>query len=169
MSERGWIKLHRQLQDNPLWLSEPFSRSQAWIDLMILANHKPGYVRVRGRRILVDVGCVARAQKTLAGRWQWSRGKVQRFLKELEIDGQIEQVTSHDFKVIKLCNYKHYQSTDSKNGSPDESRDGSRNGSHTRMVRSKEGGEWGEFFPAGENETARNSANINTETGEVEF
>ena len=116
----GWIKLHRQLQENSLWLSEPFSRGQAWVDLMMLANHKQGFVRVRGQRIDVGVGCVARAQKTLAERWKWSKGKVVRFLKELESDGQIEQQTSHDFNVIRLCNYEEYQTDGSRDRSRDE-------------------------------------------------
>ena len=30
----GWIKLYRQLQQNPIWQSsEPFSRRDAWVDL----------------------------------------------------------------------------------------------------------------------------------------
>ena len=124
----GWIKLHRQLQDNPLWFSEPFSRGQAWVDLMMMANHKPGYVRVRGRRIDVGVGCVARAQKSLADRWSWSKGKVVRFLKELESDGQIEQQTSHDFNVIRLCNYEQYQVSESRDESRKDPPNGSRNG-----------------------------------------
>lgn len=118
----GWLKLHRRLQDNPLWLSESFTRGQAWVDLMMLANYRDGYVRVRGRRIEVPVGCVARSQNTLATRWQWSRGKVIRFLNELENDGQITQETSHDFNVITICNYKEYQD----DNTPDESRDGTR-------------------------------------------
>lgn len=134
MSERGWIKLHRQLQDNSLWSSEPFSRGQAWVDLLMIANHKQGHVRVRGRRIDVGVGCVARAQKSLADRWNWSKGKVIRFLKELEGDGQIEIETSHDFNVIRLCNYEQFQVNESRsesrdgppNEAPDRSRDGSR-------------------------------------------
>lgn len=123
VSVSGWLKLHRQLQDNPLWLSEPFSRGQAWVDLMMLANYRDGYIRVRGRRVDVQAGCVARSQNTLATRWQWSRGKVIRFLKELESDGQISQETGHDFNVITICNYKEYQDDSTR----DESRDGTRN------------------------------------------
>ena len=37
---QGWIKLHRTLQDNKLWYSEPLTKGQAWVDLILLANHK---------------------------------------------------------------------------------------------------------------------------------
>lgn len=130
----GWLKLHRQLQDNPLWLSEPFSRGQAWVDLMMLANYRDGYVRVRGRRIDVPVGSVARSQNTLAERWQWSRGKVIRFLKELEQDEQIEQKTSHDFNVITICNYKQYQDDSTRGSTPADTRHESRDESRDEPV-----------------------------------
>jgi hypothetical protein len=38
--KRGWICLHRQIQDHWLWEDRPFSRGQAWIDLLMLANHE---------------------------------------------------------------------------------------------------------------------------------
>lgn len=134
MSE-GWTKLHRKLQKSSLWLSEPFTRGQAWVDLIMLANYRDGYVRVRGQRIDVPVGSVARAQNTLATRWQWSRGKVIRFLRELESDGQISQKTSHDFNVICICNYSEYQEDstrdESRGSTRDESRSESRDGPPT--------------------------------------
>lgn len=39
---RGYVKLWRRLKDSDLWLSEKFTRGQAWADLVMLANHKPG-------------------------------------------------------------------------------------------------------------------------------
>ena len=48
MSSCGWVKLHRKLQESNFWLCEPFSRGQAWVDLILLANHKPGHIRIAG-------------------------------------------------------------------------------------------------------------------------
>ena len=39
----GWIKLHRSISDNDLWTSEPFSRGQAFVDLILLASHKDSF------------------------------------------------------------------------------------------------------------------------------
>lgn len=75
----------------------------------MLANYQDSFIRVRGRRVDVPAGSVARSQITLAERWHWSRGKVRRFLAELEQDQQITQITSHDFNVINICNYREYQ------------------------------------------------------------
>ena len=150
MSDRGWVKLHRQIQDNPLWLSEPFSRGQAWVDLMMTANHKPSFIRVRGSRIEVGKGVVARTKSKLGDRWGWSRGKVLRFLSELETDNQIEQETVHGFTLITLCNYGYFQSRhaandtqndtqlDTPNDTPDSTRDGTTNGHETGHIQERQ-------------------------------
>jgi len=46
----GWIKLHRQITENPLYFSEQFTRCQAWIDMLILANTKDGYFFKKGNK-----------------------------------------------------------------------------------------------------------------------
>jgi len=33
----GWIKLHRQIRENPLWTDRPYARGQAWVDLLLRA------------------------------------------------------------------------------------------------------------------------------------
>jgi len=107
--KRGWIKLYRKLSDNKLWTSEPFTRGQAWADLLMLANHKEDFFYVRGNRVVVQRGQVGWSQLALAKRWSWSRGKVKRFLNELEIDQQIVQQNNFVSSVITIINYEHYQ------------------------------------------------------------
>lgn len=34
MTTKGWVSIHRQLCENDLWLSEPFTRGQAWVDMI---------------------------------------------------------------------------------------------------------------------------------------
>lgn len=116
---RGYIKLFRCLQDNEMWCDDPFSRGQAWVDLLMIANHKDTHIRKRGIKISVSRGQVAWSERQLADRWKWSRGKVKRFLNELEDDHQIEQqngtqnlnVTS----LITIINYERYQSDEPQN------------------------------------------------------
>ena len=109
----GYIKLYRKMAENPMWLSEPFDRPRAWIDLLMLTNHKPGYIRVRGIRVPVERGQCGWSQTKLAERWQWSRGKVRRFIDELVKDGMIEQQTVQQNKRLiilnNIINYEHYQ------------------------------------------------------------
>jgi len=105
----GWYSIHRKLLDSPLWLAEPFTRGQAWIDLIGLANHKPGHIRVRGNRVDLQRGQVGWSEVSLAARWQWSRDRVRRFLSELEKDARIIQQKTYVTSVITITNYPSYQ------------------------------------------------------------
>ena len=68
MENSGWIKLHRQIMDTPEWLSEPFTKGQAWVDLLLLANHKTGFIRKRGILVAVERGQVGFSERVLADR-----------------------------------------------------------------------------------------------------
>lgn len=105
----GWIKLYRKITENPLYFSEAFTRLQAWIDLLIIANHDESYIYVRGNKVEIKRGQVGKAQDTLADRWKWSRGKVDRFLKELEKSGQIVRQKNSVMSLISIVNYEVYQ------------------------------------------------------------
>lgn len=102
----GWIKLPRSIMDDPLYFAEPFTRAQAWIDLLLLANYADGYFIVRGNRVNVKRGQVGRSQQNLAERWKWSRGKVDRFLTEMEKDGRIIQQKSRLTSLISIVNFE---------------------------------------------------------------
>src|SRR5210317_1233173 len=86
----------------------------------MLANWQTGSFRKRGVKITVKRGQLARSKLELADRWRWSRGKVTRFLDELESDQQILQQTSKLTTLISIINYDRYQS----DGTTDEATDG---------------------------------------------
>lgn len=126
---QGWIKLHRKIAENPIWLSEPFTDGQALVDLIILANHKEGLLKVRGIRLQIKRGQVGWSELKLAERWQWSRGKVRRFLKHLEGEKviKIEQQKNKVTSLITIINYKLYQSS----GTTNDTTDGQQTGQQT--------------------------------------
>ncbi|MDP5131376.1 MAG: hypothetical protein NWQ54_10870 [Paraglaciecola sp.] len=105
----GWIKLYRSIQDNDLWLAEPFSKGQAWADLILSANHKPGTFWVRQVQIRLERGQLGLSEITLSKRWKWSRGKVGRYLRMLENRRMIEQQKTPVTSIITICNYSNYQ------------------------------------------------------------
>lgn len=105
----GWIKIHRQLSENDLWTCEPFSRGQAWIDMILLANHKPNFFYKRGVKVNVDRGQLAWSELALSERWKWSRNKVRKFLKDLEKEHQIEQQKTNVTQVVTIKNYDKFQ------------------------------------------------------------
>jgi hypothetical protein len=130
----GWIKLHRRMVHSQHWLSEPFTRGQAWVDLLMLANFETGYLRIGGELIEIKRGQCGWSQLKLAERWKWSRGKVDRFLDELSsnpIDRKIELKTGNRNTIITICNYDRYQDEESDDSTTDETSDGHQIGQQT--------------------------------------
>lgn len=119
-SNAGWIKLYRKIFNNPLYFTEPFTRSSAWIDLILLANHKENYIIKRGIKVPVKRGQIGFGIDTLAKRWKWSRGKVERFLKLLENEEQIVRQNDNVTSLISILNYDEYQSNDKANEIPND-------------------------------------------------
>jgi len=112
------IKLHRQIEDNPLWFSEPFTRWQAWVDLLLLANHSDGFFYVRWNKIEVPRGCVGRAERTFQDRWKRSRDKVRKFLNDLEKSKNIIQQKNRLCSIYFIVNWDIYQTTDQTTEKP---------------------------------------------------
>jgi hypothetical protein len=112
----GWIRLDRAILDNPIWSSkfEPFTKGQAWIDILLNANYKPNFFFVRGIKISLERGQLGWSQLTMAGRWGWSPKKVKRFLKVLEEEQMVTLQTTQQTTVITICNYSKYQDLDSE-------------------------------------------------------
>jgi hypothetical protein len=106
----NYFVINRKLFENELWIKEPFTRGQAWVDLFGNANFKDGGFWVRGNYIGIKRGQIGWSEITMSVRWKWSRNKVRRFLKWLEMKQQIEQ--QKKFKIttiITICNYNKYQ------------------------------------------------------------
>lgn len=86
----GWIKIWRKIADSPMWLEEPFTKGQAWIDLLLLATASDHVSRYKGRNKTYKSGTVHFSLRYLATRWGWSRNKVYRFIEKLQKDGMVE-------------------------------------------------------------------------------
>lgn len=106
------IKLYRSSQDNHLYFLEPFTKRQAWQDLLLTANHKDWKIIVRWNIIDIKRWQNWYSEGTLAKRWKWSRNKVRRYLNYLETIQQIEQQKSKVKSTITLINYDKYQTND---------------------------------------------------------
>lgn len=110
--ENSWIRLHRKIMDDPLYFAEPFTKMQAWIDLLLLANFADRVTFIRGNRVTIKRGQVAYSREWFSGRWRWSRGRVERFLTLLESDRKIVQQKSRIISVVTIVNYDFYQNSE---------------------------------------------------------
>lgn len=118
MSDKGWIKLYRQLQECPMWYSERFSKGQAWVDLLLLANHKDKKILFNGEMIVIKRGQYLTSMVKLAEKWKWNRKTVSSYLNVLEKDKMITKLSDNSKTLITIENYEIYQCTDEEYGQP---------------------------------------------------
>ncbi len=105
----GWVSVYRKLASTDLWLKQKFTKGQAWVDLIILANHKDGIIEKRGQIVSVKRGQIGWSELALSIRWKWSRNKTTRFLFWLENENQIIQQRKRVTTLITVVNYEKYQ------------------------------------------------------------
>lgn len=109
MAHEGYIKLYRQLLDNDLWKDKPFTKGQAWVDLLLKANYADKTCKIKGKMITIKRGQLLRSADQLASDWGWSRGKVMRFLRELERTGNSTANGTAYGTLITIENYETFQ------------------------------------------------------------
>lgn len=135
--------MHCQLAHHDLWLMEPFTRGQAWVDLLMLAQTKPGWIMVRGISIDLDRGQVGYSELTLSERWKWSRGKVRRFISELKKHEMVDIKQDNKTTIISILNFDTYQAKPTADDTADDTASGTPNGQQTdnkrTLTRIKEG------------------------------
>jgi hypothetical protein len=112
---RGYIKLYRCIQDNNHYFSEPFTKIQAWTDLLLLAAYKDKPIVIKNQTFELHRSQLCWSEVKLAARWQWSREKVRRFLNTLETSQQIIQEKNNITSWITIVNYELYQGDDTAN------------------------------------------------------
>ena len=123
----GYIKLYRSSLNDPLYLKEPFTKWQAWCDLILLAYFAPTEFFVRSIRVKAKRGCVYKGVLELAERWKWSRGKVERFLSYLVSDKRVSIQKNNVISCISITNYEKYQQNESTNESANDATNESTN------------------------------------------
>ena len=116
----GWVKTYRSLTDHWVWQDKPFSKGQAWMDLLLMVNHCEKKVLIDGKLIKIERGQTVTSIRKLCDKWGWSNTKVKRFLKMLEDDSMLVVKSDTKKTVINVVNYSVYQ--DSENEKTTEKR-----------------------------------------------
>lgn len=114
MSENlGWISLHRSIQNHWLFQEDrKFSKFEAWVDLILIANHKDGKVMHDGQLVDVKRGQKLTSLRKLGNQWSWSITKVDKFLNILHEDGMIVLKKDTKKTLVTIANYDVYQNID---------------------------------------------------------
>ena len=112
----GFFKIERDFLGSPFWLSEEFTKPQAWIDLIGLANYADKTKYYKGTFQKVKRGQIVTSQQALANRWKWSRHRVSDFLRTLEAAEMVTTERTTNGTLLTVVNYGFYQSDGSAKG-----------------------------------------------------
>jgi len=103
----GWIKLHRQIKDHWLWMSD--NRFKWWIDILLTVNHSDSRVLIKGTLIDCKRGQSIRSLESWAKDWNVSKGAVRDFFKLLVSDQMLHTESLQFTTRITVCKYEDYQ------------------------------------------------------------
>ena len=109
MSERGVFAVDRGIWDHPMFADEPLTEREAWQWLIGEASFKARTRNIGGKVVSLLRGQLAASVRFMAERWQWSKSRVDRFLKRLKTGTMIETDSGTGLLVITICNYDKYQ------------------------------------------------------------
>ena len=112
----GWISLHRKILENPILnRSRVYSNFEAWIWLLLKANHKDNKFMLGSELVKVKKGSMITSQKKLCRQFRWGSTKLRNFLKVLQKDKMILLKTNTQATHISICNYESYQDSQISN------------------------------------------------------
>ena len=107
--QQGWITLHRSLLDNFLWEDKPFTKGQAWVDLLLNANHEDKKIMFDGSVVEVKRGEKITSIRQLSERWGWSTTKTKKFLNVLQSEKMLTYFSNSKKTTYTVVNYNKYQ------------------------------------------------------------
>ena len=116
MGKNGWIKIHRKLQDSPI-MSKP-EYLTVWIHLLLLANHEKTEFIFNNQKMVLESGQLITSRQKLAAVCGIQESKIDRILKYLKSEQQIEQQTNNKFRLITIKNWNLYQQSEQQNEQP---------------------------------------------------
>lgn len=109
----GWFKFYRNTFDNPICTkdSEYFF---VWCYLLSEAAYEEKRVIFKNEEILLKKGQTITTVTEIANALKISRSKVERILKKLKIEMQIDTKTCSRNTIITVLNWEKYQSSDTQ-------------------------------------------------------
>lgn len=111
----GWVSIHRQIQEHWLWKDKPFSYGQAWVDLIMMANHNDNKFLLGRELVEVKAGSFITSELKLMERWGWGKTRVRTFLELLQKDNMIVKKVNRKRTTICIVNYSVFQDTQTTN------------------------------------------------------
>lgn len=125
--QKGWIKLHRRIRSHWLYQEKRvFSRYEAWLELLMMANHQENKILIDSKLETVQPGEIITSLRKLCDRFSWSNTKVKRFLELLKSDEMIDYKSDTKKTVITIAKYEVYHSVEHEKTSQKHNRNTSK-------------------------------------------
>ena len=106
---KGYISLHRDIRDHWIWKDKPFSKGQAWTDILMEVNHTDNKVVLGNEIIDIKRGQTIWSILDMSIRWGWSRKKTKNFLLMLQKDEMLYIKCTTKYTILTVANYDLYQ------------------------------------------------------------
>lgn len=110
------ISVPRSLFDEDAFPEEPFSRREAFLDLVQRAYCKPCAIPTKVGIIDIERGDQIVSIRMLSLRWGWSKSKVAKVLDEFEMQSRIRRKIDNAVTVVSINNYDVFQNRTDING-----------------------------------------------------
>jgi len=109
--EKGWIKLHRKILENPI--AGRANYLALWVTLLLKANHKEKKMIWNNDVIVISEGQFITGRKELSKESGIPETTIEDILKYLETRHQIRQQKTTKYRLITIVNWIKHQSSDS--------------------------------------------------------
>lgn len=110
----GWWKFHRQMFENPI-VNKDSEYFYVWCWILTYAAYEEKRVLFDGQDIVLEKGQLLTTTKHIATSLNINDSKVNRILKKLKIEKQIDKQTSSRNTLITVLNWNLYQESDKQN------------------------------------------------------
>ena len=107
----SFIPINRKIFQHPFWNEKRiFSKFEAWLDLIASARFEESEATeiISGKMVSWTRGQFPASLRYLGVRWNWSKNKVNNFIKMLESEKMVERQDAGGETVLTLINYDVY-------------------------------------------------------------
>lgn len=116
----SWYKVERGWLDNPFFQDSPYSERDAWQWMIGEAAFEECRISVNGKPFALGKGQLYSSIRFMAQKFQWSTGRVARFLERLKEWGMVDTAVDTGQNLITICNYAKYQDRKTNTDTPVE-------------------------------------------------
>ncbi len=113
----GWVPLYRSILEHWIWnKDDKYSMGQAWVDLLLNANHADKKVFFEGKLITIKRGQMLTSIKKLSERWKWDTKRTRNFLNALECDEMVTTERTTHGTTVTIINYEDFNNVGTTDG-----------------------------------------------------